>query len=41
MDENSKAVGINFGMADQDLGAIFDYLQTLPPLKTVLLERAD
>jgi mono/diheme cytochrome c family protein/cytochrome c2 len=29
------------GMTDEDLGAIWDYLQTLPPLETKLLERAD
>lgn len=29
------------GMTDADLSAIWDYLQTLPPLETKLLERAD
>jgi cytochrome c2 len=29
------------GMTDADLGAIWDYLQSLPPLETKLLERAD
>jgi hypothetical protein len=29
------------GMTDEDLGAIWDYLQSLPPLETKLLERAD
>jgi hypothetical protein len=29
------------GMTDEDLGAIWDFLQTLPPLETKLLERAD
>lgn len=29
------------GMTDQDLGAIWDYLRTLPPQKLKLLDRAD
>jgi hypothetical protein len=28
-------------MTDADLGAIWDFLQTLPPLETKLLDRAD
>jgi hypothetical protein len=28
-------------MSDEDLGAIWDFLQTLPPRETKLLERAD
>jgi len=28
-------------MSDEDLGAIWDYLRTLPPLELKLLEQAD
>jgi hypothetical protein len=39
---NSEMNWVEFsGMSDEDLGAIFDYLQTLPPLETTLLSRAD
>jgi mono/diheme cytochrome c family protein len=39
---NSEMDWIAFsGMTDEDLGAIWDYLRTLPPLPTKLLARAD
>lgn len=41
-EDNSEMNWVEFsGMSDEDLGAIWDYLQTLPPLETRLLERAD
>jgi hypothetical protein len=41
-EENSEMDWVAFsGMTDQDLGAIWDFLRTLPPLETKLLERAD
>lgn len=41
-EDNSEMNWVEFsGMTDQDLGAIWDYLQTLPPRETILLERAD
>jgi hypothetical protein len=41
-EENSEMDWVAFsGMTDQDLGAIWDFLRTLPPLETQLLERAD
>lgn len=41
-EENSEMDWAAFsGMNDEDLSAIWDYLQTLPPLETRLLERAD
>ena len=41
-EENSEMDWVAFsGMTDEDLGAIWDFLQTLPPLETKLLERAD
>lgn len=41
-EENSEMDWVAFsGMTDQDLGAIWDYLRTLPPLETRLLDRAD
>lgn len=39
---NSEMNWVAFsGMSDQDLGAVWDFLQTLPPLETRLLDRAD
>jgi mono/diheme cytochrome c family protein len=39
---NSEMDWVAFsGMTDEDLGAIWDFLRTLPPLETRLLERAD
>lgn len=41
-EENSEMDWVAFsGMTDDDLGAIWDYLATLPPLETKLLKRAD
>jgi cytochrome c553 len=41
-ERNSEMNWVEFsGMTDEDLGAIWDYLRTLPPLETVLLQRAD
>ncbi|MEO7387748.1 MAG: cytochrome C [Gammaproteobacteria bacterium] len=41
-EENSEMDWIAFsGMTEQDLGAIWDFLRTVPPLETRLLERAD
>ena len=41
-EENSEMDWVAFsGMTDEDLGAIWDFLQTLPPLETKLLDRAD
>jgi hypothetical protein len=41
-EENSEMDWVAFsGMSDEDLGAIWDFLQTLPPRETKLLERAD
>ncbi len=41
-EDNSEMDWVAFsGMRDEDLGAIWDYLRTLPPLPTKLLERAD
>lgn len=41
-ERNSEMNWIAFsGMSDEDLGAIWDFLRTLPPLETRLLERAD
>jgi hypothetical protein len=41
-EDNSEMDWVAFsGMSDEDLGAIWDYLQTLPPLETKLLARAD
>ncbi|MBL8201655.1 MAG: hypothetical protein JNK40_11825 [Chromatiales bacterium] len=41
-EENSEMDWVAFsGMTDGDLGAIWDFLQTLPPLETKLLDRAD
>lgn len=41
-EDNSEMDWVAFsGMSDEDLGAIWDYLQTLRPLETVLLDRAD
>lgn len=41
-EQNSEMDWVAFsGMNDEDLGAIWDFLATLPPLETVLLERAD
>jgi hypothetical protein len=41
-EDNSEMDWVAFsGMTDADLGAIWDYLQSLPPLETKLLERAD
>ncbi len=41
-EENSEMDWVAFsGMTDEDLGAIWDYLRTLPPLETILLDRAD
>jgi cytochrome c2 len=41
-EENSEMDWVAFsGMDDADLGAIWDYLQSLPPRETILLERAD
>jgi len=41
-EQNSEMDWVAFsGMSDGDLGAIWDFLQTLPPLETKLLDRAD
>lgn len=41
-EQNSEMDWVAFsGMTDEDLGAIWDYLATLPPLETKLLDRAD
>jgi hypothetical protein len=41
-EENSEMDWVAFsGMNDEDLGAIWDYLRSLPALETKLLERAD
>lgn len=41
-ERNSEMNWVEFsGMTDEDLGAIWDYLRSLPPLETKLLERAD
>jgi hypothetical protein len=41
-EDNSEMDWIAFsGMSDEDLGAIWDFLRTVPPLETKLLERAD
>ncbi len=41
-EENSEMDWVAFsGMTDEDLGAIWDFLRTLPPLETKLLDRAD
>lgn len=41
-EQNSEMNWVAFsGMTDEDLGAIWDYLRTLPPLEAKLLERAD
>jgi len=41
-EQNSEMDWIAFaGMTDEDLGAIWDFLATLPPLETRLLDRAD
>lgn len=41
-EDNSEMDWVAFsGMTDQDLGAIWDFLQTLRPLESKLLERAD
>jgi mono/diheme cytochrome c family protein len=41
-EDNSEMDWVAFsGMADEDLAAIWDYLRSLPPLETRLLERAD
>lgn len=41
-EENSEMDWVAFsGMTDEDLGAIWDFLASLPPLETKLLERAD
>jgi mono/diheme cytochrome c family protein len=41
-EENSEMDWVAFsGMTDEDLSAIWDFLGTLPPLATKLLERAD
>lgn len=41
-EENSEMDWVAFsGMTDEDLGSIWDFLRTLPPLETKLLERAD
>ncbi len=41
-EDNSEMNWVEFsGMTDRDLGAIWDYLQTLEPKETILLDRAD
>jgi mono/diheme cytochrome c family protein len=41
-ERNSEMNWVEFsGMTDADLGAIWDYLRSLPPLETKLLDRAD
>lgn len=41
-EQNSEMDWVAFaGMNDEDLGAIWDFLATLPPLETKLLDRAD
>jgi hypothetical protein len=41
-EDNSEMNWVEFsGISDEDLGAIWDYLQTLPPMETRLLDRAD
>jgi hypothetical protein len=41
-EDNSEMDWVAFsGMSDEDLGAIWDFFQTLPPLETILLDRAD
>jgi hypothetical protein len=41
-ERNSEMNWVEFsGMTDEDLGAIWDYLRTLPPLQLKLLEQAD
>ncbi|MDJ0927742.1 MAG: cytochrome C [Gammaproteobacteria bacterium] len=41
-EQNSEMDWVAFsGMTDADLGAIWDYLATLPPLESKLLDRAD
>jgi hypothetical protein len=41
-EDNSEMNWVEFsGMSDEDLGAIWDYLRTLEPRETILLERAD
>ena len=41
-EQNSEMDWVAFsGMSDEDLAAIWDYLQTVPPLETRLLDRAD
>lgn len=41
-EDNSEMNWVEFsGMSDEDLGAIWDYLQTLPPKELILLDRAD
>ena len=41
-EDNSEMDWVAFsGMSDEDLGALWDYLQKLRPLETVLLDRAD
>jgi len=41
-EQNSEMNWVEFsGMSDEDLGAIWDFLMTLPPRELVLLDRAD
>jgi hypothetical protein len=41
-EDNSEMDWVAFsGMTDEDLGAIWDFLRTVPPRETVLLDRAD
>ena len=41
-EDNSEMNWVEFsGMSDEDLGAIWDYLMTLPPRELMLLDRAD
>jgi hypothetical protein len=41
-EENSEMNWVEFsGMSDADLGAIWDYLQTLEPKETILLDNAE
>ena len=41
-EKNSEMNWVEFsGMKDEDLGAIWDYLETLPPLELIRYESAD
>jgi hypothetical protein len=41
-ERNSEMNWVEFsGMTDEDLGAIWDYLRSLPPLELKLLPQAD